>query len=67
MKEVIRIGRESGVKIHFSHFKVCGKNNWKYLDEAFGLLEEANEQAHHQQQGVYATVNQGPAQPPPPA
>ena len=44
MKEVIRIGRESGVKIHFSHFKVCGKNNWKYLDEAFGLLEEAKKE-----------------------
>ncbi|MBU5425200.1 D-aminoacylase [Tissierella pigra] len=44
MKEVIRIGRESGVKIHFSHFKVCGKNNWKYLDKAFELLEEAKEE-----------------------
>ncbi|WMM25050.1 D-aminoacylase [Tissierella sp. MB52-C2] len=44
MKEVIKIGRESGVKIHFSHFKVCGKNNWKYLDEAFKLLEEAKKE-----------------------
>lgn len=44
MKEVIKIGRKSGVKIHFSHFKVCGKNNWKYLDEAFKLLEEAKKE-----------------------
>jgi N-acyl-D-amino-acid deacylase len=41
MEEVIRIGRESGVKIHFSHFKVCGKNNWKYLDNAIELMENA--------------------------
>jgi acetylornithine deacetylase/succinyl-diaminopimelate desuccinylase-like protein len=27
MREVIRIGRESGVKVHFSHFKVCGRKN----------------------------------------
>jgi N-acyl-D-amino-acid deacylase len=44
MKEVIKIGRKSEVKIHFSHFKVCGKNNWKYLDEAFKLLEEAKKE-----------------------
>lgn len=41
MKEVIDIGRQSGVKIHFSHFKVCGKNNWKYIDEVIKLLEQA--------------------------
>ena len=44
MKEIIKIGRESGVKIHFSHFKVCGKNNWKYIDEAIKLLEDAKEE-----------------------
>ncbi|WP_417038743.1 N-acyl-D-amino-acid deacylase family protein, partial [Desulfovibrio legallii] len=26
MHEVINIGRDSGVKVHFSHFKLCGKN-----------------------------------------
>ncbi len=31
MKEVIEIGKKSGVKVHFSHFKVCGKDNWKYM------------------------------------
>ncbi|UUV17266.1 D-aminoacylase [Fusobacteria bacterium ZRK30] len=40
MKEIIRIGKESGVKVHFSHFKVCGKQNWKYIDEVIELLEE---------------------------
>lgn len=41
MKEVIRIGRESGIKIHFSHFKVCGRKNWHYMDDMMRLLDEA--------------------------
>lgn len=41
MKEVIKIGRESGVKIHFSHFKVCGKDNWSKLDKMIELMHEA--------------------------
>jgi len=43
MREIIRIGKESGVKVHFSHFKVCGKQNWKYIDQVIELLEEAIE------------------------
>lgn len=41
MKEVITIGRESGVKIHYSHFKVCGKKNWDKIDDVIRLLEQA--------------------------
>lgn len=41
MEEVICIGKESGVKVHFSHFKVCGKNNWKYIPQVIELLEKA--------------------------
>ncbi|MCR5762679.1 MAG: D-aminoacylase [Treponema sp.] len=41
MDEIIRIGKESGVAIHFSHFKVCGKPNWKYLPKMFEKLDEA--------------------------
>lgn len=44
MKEIIEIGRKSGVKIHFSHFKVCGKKNWKYLPEMFSLLDQAEKE-----------------------
>lgn len=43
MDEIIRIGKESGVAIHFSHFKVCGKSNWKYLPGMFKKLDEARE------------------------
>lgn len=44
MKEIIRVGRESGVQIHFSHFKVCGKKNWKYVDDMASLLEEGEKE-----------------------
>ncbi|MFA9375289.1 MAG: amidohydrolase family protein [Lachnotalea sp.] len=54
MKEIIEIGRESGVRIHFSHFKVCGKKNWKYLDEMFELLDEAKKE------GIQVSLDQYP-------
>lgn len=41
MKEVIEIGRQSGVKVHFSHFKVCGRKNWEMIDQVVELLEQA--------------------------
>jgi N-acyl-D-amino-acid deacylase len=41
MKEVIEIGRRSGVKIHFSHFKICGRKNWGFIDKMLGLLDKA--------------------------
>ncbi|MGL5634140.1 MAG: N-acyl-D-amino-acid deacylase family protein [Sarcina sp.] len=44
MEEILRIGRESGVKIHFSHFKVCGKQNWKYIPDMERLLDEGEKQ-----------------------
>ena len=43
MKEVIEIGEKSGIKVHFSHFKVCGKKNWKYIDQVIELLNEAKD------------------------
>ena len=54
MDEIIRIGRESGVPIHFSHFKVCGKKNWKYLDGMINKLEEA------EAEGIDITFDQYP-------
>ncbi len=44
MEEILRIGRESGVRIHFSHFKVCGKENWKFLPDMFSLLDRGKEE-----------------------
>lgn len=54
MKEIIEIGRESGVRIHFSHFKVCGKKNWKYLDGMLELLDLA------EQEGIQVSLDQYP-------
>ena len=41
MAEIIEIGRQSGVKVHFSHFKVCGRKNWQYVDKMLELLDQA--------------------------
>jgi N-acyl-D-amino-acid deacylase len=54
MKEIIQIGRESGIRIHFSHFKLCGKKNWKYLDEMFDLLDGAKKE------GIQVSFDQYP-------
>ncbi len=39
MEEVITIARESGIKIHFSHFKICGKKNWGMIGDIVALLD----------------------------
>lgn len=54
MREIIRIGKESGVRIHYSHFKVCGKKNWDKIDAVIELLEEAKNQ------GVKVSFDQYP-------
>ncbi|HHY25256.1 MAG TPA: D-aminoacylase [Desulfitobacterium dehalogenans] len=41
MEEVIEIGKQSGIKVHWSHFKVCGKPNWGKIDRQIELLKEA--------------------------
>lgn len=45
MHEVINIGRDSGVKVHFSHFKLCGKNNAHLFPQVIALLEQAKKRA----------------------
>lgn len=54
MREVIEIGEKSGVKIHYSHFKVCGKDNWKFIPDMIRLLEEA------QKRGIRISFDQYP-------
>ncbi|SKA72332.1 N-acyl-D-amino-acid deacylase family protein [Desulfobaculum bizertense] len=44
MEEVITMGRESGVKVHFSHFKVCGKNNADKYEKVLALLDKCKEE-----------------------
>jgi N-acyl-D-amino-acid deacylase len=54
MEEIIKIGKESGVRIHFSHFKVCGKNNWGKIEEVLSLMEKAK------QEGIRISFDQYP-------
>ncbi|MDR3258085.1 MAG: D-aminoacylase [Fusobacteriaceae bacterium] len=44
MNEVITISRESGVKIHFSHFKICGKKNWHLIKDVVELLDKCKKE-----------------------
>ena len=41
MEEVIRIGRESGVKVHFSHMKIAGIKNRDKIARVLELLDKA--------------------------
>lgn len=44
MEEILTIGKESGCKVHFSHFKVCGKNNWDKFPKVLDRLDRAKEE-----------------------
>ncbi len=39
LEEILQIGRDSGVRLHFSHFKVCGKKNWGKIDRVLERLD----------------------------
>lgn len=54
MQEILRIGRESGVHVHFSHFKVCGRKNARFIPEMLRLLHEA------QAEGIEISFDQYP-------
>ncbi len=43
IEESIRIGKEAGVPVNISHLKLQGKANWGKIDQAFALIENANE------------------------
>ena len=44
VRETIRIGEESGVRINISHMKAAGKSNWGKMKEAISLLNQARAQ-----------------------
>lgn len=54
MDEIIRIGRESGVHIHFSHFKACGKNTWPLIPQMLQKLDAA------EKEGIRVSFDQYP-------
>ncbi len=44
MDEILTIGKESGCRTHFSHFKVCGKKNWDKVPKIIDKLDKAKEE-----------------------
>lgn len=54
MNEVIEIGRKSGVRVHWSHFKVAGKKNWDKIDTVLKQLEQARNE------GIIVSFDQYP-------
>ncbi|RCX09581.1 N-acyl-D-amino-acid deacylase [Anaerobacterium chartisolvens] len=54
MKEILEVARRSGVRVHFSHFKVCGRKNWPKIDSVMELLDEAN------REGISVSFDQYP-------
>lgn len=54
MNEVIEIGRKSGVRVHWSHFKVAGKKNWDKIDTVLSQLDQA------QAEGIKVSFDQYP-------
>jgi N-acyl-D-amino-acid deacylase len=40
VREVIRIGREAGIRVHISHLKTAGRQNWHKAREVIALLQE---------------------------
>jgi N-acyl-D-aspartate/D-glutamate deacylase len=54
VREAIRIGRESGVRVQISHHKAAGKRNWGRVQESIKLIEEARAE------GLDVTADQYP-------
>lgn len=54
MDEILAIGRNSGCRIHFSHFKVIGKRNWDKLPDMMKRLDGANHE------GLIVSLDQYP-------
>ncbi len=54
IKEVLGIGRRSGVSVHISHFKASGERNWGKVVGGLEMLMKAREE------GIDVTVDQYP-------
>lgn len=54
IQEVLRIGREAKIPVHFSHIKALGTDVWGQSDKAIELINRARAE------GINATANQYP-------
>jgi N-acyl-D-amino-acid deacylase len=44
IEETIRIGRKAGIKVHISHIKTSGKDNWHKVGRVISLMEKSIEE-----------------------
>jgi len=54
VSEMIEIGKQSGVRVHISHFKVAGRENWPRVDQVLEMVHSA------QADGIRLTADQYP-------
>jgi len=54
IKEALSIGKETGIPIEISHFKLSGQQNWKRSDETLKLVQDARDE------GIDVTIDQYP-------
>ena len=40
IKETIKIGKEAGIKVHISHIKTSGEENWHKIQDAVSIMEK---------------------------
>ena len=52
--EMIEIGRHSGVRVHISHFKAAGRENWRVIDNVLEMVRTARAN------GIGVTADQYP-------
>jgi N-acyl-D-amino-acid deacylase len=50
----LRIGKESGIRVHISHIKTGGQANWGKIDDAISVMEQA------QREGIQVTCDRYP-------
>jgi N-acyl-D-amino-acid deacylase len=54
VREMVAVAHESGCRVHISHLKLAGRNNWARVDDVLGLVERA------QADGLHLTADQYP-------
>ena len=54
VREVIEIGEHAGIKVHISHIKTAGRQNWHKADAAVSVIDDAR------RQGIQVTCDRYP-------
>lgn len=59
LEEAFEIGKKSGAKLHISHLKAVGRNNWHKLEDALALINRAAEIGINISFDIYPYTNTG--------